>query len=194
MDHCPSRNELIEIVHRFYPAGIAIDHPAYSRSPQAVRLAAARRKAVEERSTWDAFLTRGRTSISHSRFADWSSSLELGADACYQARISGPGIAVEVPRLDEVVVLVSFIVPCYFIYTSISTRDPRGPGSRRCFPSWIRRTRAMYQSVESVVRETTGFSKLPPDLLFLGLPDIQVGNRGFGHARIADCIFTAHRF
>lgn len=190
----PSRQELIEIVHRYYPAGIAGDDPSYALTPEARRFAVERSKALEERSTWDAFLTRGRATIPHSRFADWSSALKLGADACYQARISGPGFAADAPRLDEVVVLVSIIAPVYFIYTSISTRDPKGTGATRRFPSWIRTTRDIHQAAEALVRETTGFSRVPPNLLFLGVPDIQVGNRWFGKVRVIDCIFTAHPF
>ena len=189
-----SRQEMIEIVHRFYPTGIAVDDPSYAHTPEARRLAAKRSKALEERSAWDVFLTRGRATIPNSRFADWSSTLKLGADACYQARISGPGFAAESHRLDEVVVLASIIAPVYFIYTSISTRDPGGAGAIRRFPSWIRTTREIHQAAEALVRETTGFSRVSPSLLFLGLPDIQVGNRWFGSARVMDCIFTAHPF
>lgn len=193
MASAPSERELLEIVHRFYPAGVQSDTPEYRELPEAQRLVAARRQAIEQRAAWDTFLARARASVPDAHIADWSFLLEAGHDACYQARITTAGTTPESPRLNEVVVLVSFLAPVYFIYTSVTTRHD-GRGWRRSFPSWIQRTREVHGAVEEIVRGTLEAFPLAASVLFGSVPDVQCGNRWFGEVHLVDCLFSAHRW
>ncbi len=193
MPQVPTPEELIEIAYRYFPAGMSEDDPRFLTSPEQQRLAAARRAADEDRGTWDAILASLRALLQSSIVDDWSFVIKAGHDACYTARIMPPDVASS-SKHDDVVVMVSFVAPIYFIYSSINRRVSGGRSPRILLPSWTRRTHEKYAKAEEIVRNATGYSRPAASTLFRILPDIDYGNRWFGRVRLVDCLFSAHRW
>jgi hypothetical protein len=44
--------------------------------------------------------------------------------------------------------------------------------------------------LDALVRESFGTVRLPNEVLFTPVPDLQVGNTGFGKVKLIHCLFT----
>jgi hypothetical protein len=67
--------------------------------------------------------------------------------------------------------------------------EPEG-GSRLLHASQEVEFQPYEAKLEALVQESLGSVRLPNDVLFTPVPDLQVGNTGSGKARLLHCLFT----
>jgi hypothetical protein len=202
MEDVPSVEQLIEQVHRYYPANRWEGDAGYVDTPEYQRLGAARRMAWERgRERWRAFLARVRETLPGGEVEDWTL---LQSDNCWRVRVHLPGTVVMEDGSEEfraVVGLVSILAPVAALYTSFKQRLPehlRGDGrvwrASRTFYEPIPEARDWEQGLERVLRSDLEVARLPNETLFTPVPDIQCFNVALGKARLIDCLFTDDRW
>ena len=122
--------DLRETVYQYYPRGLTMDDPGYTKTEAYCRLSAARRGAGVEKQKWNALLDRADARFPEHSPVNRSLHLLMGTmDAAYSGYIcldvTPPGPARRPTRWWEhppgphtVGFLVSFICPYYVIYGS----------------------------------------------------------------------------
>jgi hypothetical protein len=195
MDPRFSAEALIQLVHRYYPAGIHRDDPRHPTTEEHQRLEALRRAAVGDTAAWQAFLHRIREELPGSRVWDHPT---IRYDPAREARIAlpNPKLATpEVKEVKEVVLLVSILAPVYCLYAS----HHKYMGEQKAeavvfYPPLPSEYQVHEAKLEQLVQAAFSTVRLPSEVLFTPVPDLQVGNTGFGQARLIDCLFTDHRW
>jgi hypothetical protein len=160
---------LIQLIHQYFPTGLWVDEPGYKDSEQIQRLRRFLAEAQKDMRAWKDFVQRVRQEFPGC--ALWDSTL-LFYDPCYRLRVSLPFEEEGEDRSDELVCLVSLLAPAYVIYAS-HTLDT-GPFSE----AWTRYPPLPldFQSHEArlaaLIESTFGATRLPNDVLFTPVPDI----------------------
>jgi hypothetical protein len=128
--------ELLAVVYRYYPRGIARDDPRYYASEEYARLSAARREAGgASREPWRALLRRLEERFP-GRVGDHSLHLPSGQfDACYTGSIEFP--ADSGVRAHAVYFLVGFLAPVYVIYGERHVEEPHSESASRSPPATV---------------------------------------------------------
>ena len=125
-----SLDDLLVTVYRHYPRGVLRDDSRYATSEEHLRLVAARRNAGAEVTRWRAMLRRLREKFPDHGVHDLSVHLLTGEhDACYSGAISLPTAPGE--HFHSVDFLVSFLVPCYVVYSARVVHDPERAAALR---------------------------------------------------------------
>ncbi len=117
---------LLEAVYQHYPRGVAHSDPRYHASPEYVRLKDARRQAAENRGPWRAMLQRLRDKFQGQELTD--KVLLCPAEAlssAYSCSITLPPTSGE--RHHAILLVMSFLVPRYVIYSERYVDDPEPP-------------------------------------------------------------------
>jgi hypothetical protein len=185
---------LVQLVHRYYPAGIENYDPRHEASEETQRLRALVKAHVGGTPAWKDFIQRLRV-----EFADcsvWDSTVPWH-DPCYSVRVSNPGRVTGDLVFDEVVGLVSTMAPVYALYASHTDRtdSPEDKGWLR-FPPFPSRLQAHEAKLAGLIEATFGYTRLPNDILLIPVPDLvpSTANYLLGEAVLIDCLFTRHRW
>jgi hypothetical protein len=187
---------LVQLVHRYHPAGLRNDDPGYDASEEGQRLTALVNSHAEPSPAWKGFIQR-----LHEEFPDcsiWDTTLPHH-DPCYYCRVSLPGFVTGAPRYDCIVCLLSQLAPVYALYASHTEKPspslPRGDYWLR-FPPFPPEFQAQEARIAGLIESTFGFTRLPNDVLFTPVPDLvpRTANHGLGEAKLIDCLFTWHRW
>jgi hypothetical protein len=185
---------LVQLVHRYYPAGLRNDDPRYKDSEEGQRLTRLVHANVEPSPTWKDFTQRLRE-----EFPDcdiWDTTIPWH-DPCYSVRVSQPGFEIGSPRYDSVVCLLSQLAPVYALYASelenVSPTERKGWFGFPPFPPEFQEREA---KLAGLIESTFGFTRLSNDILFTPVPDLvpRTANYGLGEAQLIDCLFTWHRW
>ena len=116
-----TRSELLDVVYRYYPRGDVPDD-RYKETEEYRRLVAARIQAGVDREPWSALVQRLEERFPENDIHDDTLHLVSGgSDACYSGRIFLPKLPGE--HRHSLVFLVSFVVPCYVIYSARRVDD-----------------------------------------------------------------------
>lgn len=183
---------LLRLVYRYFPAGAHVYEPRYESSDEFKRLDKLRRAAVEDQRAWKAFLQRIEEELPEAGVWDYPN---IRYDPAYSVRVLLPGYPTGAPEHKEVVVMVSILAPVHILYgthskhvhehrtESISYQPPLPPEFQ-----------PIAEKLEALAIEAFGTTRLPPDLLSTPVPDLYVGNTGFGKVTLADCLFGDYRW
>jgi hypothetical protein len=123
-------DELLGVVYRHYPRGMARSDPLYEQTEEYRRLSEARRQAGAAQEPWRAKLRRLRQQFPTNEVQNLSLHLPTGAhDAAYAGQVFLPASPGE--HFHTVGFLVGFLVPYYVVYSSrIVDDDERDEGFR----------------------------------------------------------------
>jgi hypothetical protein len=185
-----SADALLELVHRFHPAGLHADDPRYEASEQSHRMKAARQAAREEEAAWKGFLQRVREELPGSSLWDLSGPREL-YDPSRRVRVYLPEGPVTRGKHQAIVVGVSILAPVHLLYASRElTVNEEKTSSQVWFPPLPPEFRAYEDRLDGLVRDSFNSVRLPNEVLFTPVPDLQVGNTDLGKAQLLHCLFT----
>ncbi len=186
---------LVQLVHRYYPAGLLNIDPRYDASEEGQRLTALVNANADPSPAWKSFIQR-----LHEEFPDcsvWDTTIPHH-DPCYYCRVSLPGFVTGDPRYDCIVCLLSQLAPVYALYAS--HMEEKGPGLPRDywlrFPPFPPEFQAQEAKLAEFIESSFGFTRLSNDVLFTPVPDLvpRTANHGLGKAQLIDCLFTEHRW
>jgi hypothetical protein len=185
---------LVQLVHRYYPAGLLIDEPQYKESEESQRLTALLHANAGGGPTWKDFIQRLRGEFPDSSIWDLTAPL---LDPCYNVRVSLPGFAVGAPQYDCVVCLLSQLAPVYTLYASHT--EETSPPMRKAwlrFPPLPPEFQSQEAKLARLIESTFGFTRLSNEVLFTPVPDLvpRTANFGLGEAQLIDCLFIPHRW
>ena len=195
MDSRFTADELIQRVHRYYPAGIHRDDPRYATAPEHQQLEVLRKAAAEDVAEWQELLQRIRDELPGCRVWDYPT---IRYDPAREARVAQPDPALATPdvkEVREVVLLVSILAPVHCFYASHHRFvDERRTEAVVFYPPLPAEYQPYEAKMEQLVRATFSSVRLPTEVLLTPVPDLQIGNIGFGQVRLIDCLFTDHRW
>lgn len=195
MTAMPSIDELIELVHRYYPASIETYDERYESSPESRRLQALleplRRELEEERkdTQWQRFVKRLGEEFAGCFLWDTTPPLH---DPCYSVRVYLPGFVMGDKTAESVVALIGVLAPVYVIYAS---RDDEQDGWVE-FPPLPADYQEHAAQLAALIESEYGFVRLPNDALFARVPDLAPwgSHLALGEASLIDCLFTHRRW
>ncbi|WNG50543.1 hypothetical protein F0U60_45270 [Archangium minus] len=185
---------LVQLVHRYYPAGMEKEDPRYLVSEETQRLQSLLQLNVGRSPAWNDFVQRLR-----GQFPDcsvWDTTVPM-SDPCYSCRVSLPGFVAGAPIYDSVVCLLSQLAPVYALYASHMQRsNPPELKSWLRFPPFPPEFQSHEVKLAGLIESTFGFTRLSNDVLFTPVPDLvpRTVNFGLGDARLIDCLMTEHRW
>lgn len=187
-------NTLVQLVHRYYPAGLLIDEPQYKASEEIQRLRELQHTHEQPSPTWVAFIIRLRQ-----EFPDcwiWDTTVPF-LNPCYSVRVSLPGFQEGDPLYDSVVCLLSQFAPVYALYAS--HRDEGTPGEEGYWmglPPFPHKFQSQEARLAALIESTFGFTRLSNDVLLTPVPDLvpKTSNFVLGEAKLIDCLFTPYRW
>jgi hypothetical protein len=185
---------LVQLVHRYYPAGFLIDEPQYAASEESQRLTALLHANAGGSPVWADFLQRLREEFPDSSL--WDLTVPL-LDPCYNVRVSLPGFVTGASQYDCVVCLLSQLAPVYALYASHTEKT--SPPVRKAwlrFPPFPPEFQSQEAKLARLIESTFGFTRLPNEVLFTPVPDLvpRTSNLGLGEAQLIDCLFTSSRW
>lgn len=188
MDERFSAESLIELVRRYYPSGIHGDEPRYRQSEEYKRLAAARQTAQQDDAVWKGFRQRVREQLPEC--VQWELP-GLPYDPSRHVRVYLPGTNKSQRERKCIVVFVSILAPVHFLHASQEVElDDERSASEAWFPPLPPELQPLEAKLDALVRESFGSVRLPNDVLFTPVPDLQVGNTGFGKVKLLHCLFS----
>lgn len=190
----PSATQLLELVHRFYPANLHEDDPRYKQSEENQRLVEMRAAAWDQRDAWKQCLSHLRVVLPQCQVEDWTI---LQSDSCWRVRVYLPNtIPVEGggQEFRAVVGLVSLLAPVSAIYTSFQQHVGGLWHPAALFYEPRPETQDIAEVVEGALNSVLGVARLPPEALFTPVPDIQCFNVPLGKTQLIDCLFTDDRW
>lgn len=90
-----------------------------------------------------------------------------------------------------VVVLTSILAPVHLLHASREVDlDEERSASQEGLPPLPPEFQPYEAKLDALAQESFGSVRLPNDVLFTPVPDLQVGNTGFGKVRLLHCLFT----
>ncbi len=188
MDTPLTAAELIDLIHRFHPANIYTTDPPYGAQQEALKLRELREKARVESSTWDALLQRIHQELPGQSL--WELPYLL-YDPCRCVRVSLAESPVGASEQKAVVLLASILAPVHHLYASYQRIENNQVVEQRLWhPPLPGEYQALEAQLNSLSQSMLGTSRLSNDLLFLPVPDIQIGNLELGRAQLIHCLFT----
>lgn len=183
---------LLRLVHRYYPANAHVYEPHYESSDEFKRLDKLRRAAVEDQSAWTSFLQRVEEELPGTGVWDYPN---IRYDPAYSVRVLLPGYPVGAPEHKEVVLMVSILAPVHILYATHSKQvHEQRTESISYQPPLPSEFQPFAEKLEALAIEAFGTTQLSQDVLSTSVPDLYVGNTGFGKVTLADCLFGDYRW
>jgi hypothetical protein len=177
-------SELMGRVRRFYPANIYTTDPRY----EAHELRALREAALQESSAWNVLLQRISEELPGCSL--WELPYLL-YDPCRCVRVAladSPGGASE---QKAVVLLSSALAPVHHLYASFQRIENKQVVEQNLWhPPLPQEYQAIEARLSALAQSALGTSRLSNEILFLPVPDIQIGNLELGRAQLIHCLFT----
>lgn len=201
MSHTTS--ELVAIAHQYFPRGRRRRDPGYEHTPEYRRQMEARVPASMRFRDWWALLLRIQARFrpeQHPSISIENGSLFLASphastlDRCFTGTLTIP-VRGPWEMHHEIEFLVSFVVPCYTIYSRSYTYLEEPIGTRKTEP----RVSFMFTAdelpfIEAIEREIrTDFPDhelLPPEAGTTLVPEVETDNDPYGEATIFGCLFS----
>ncbi|HYO57209.1 hypothetical protein [Archangium sp.] len=188
MDERFSTESLIKLVHRYYPSGIHGDDPRHRQSEEYKRLAAARQTAQKDDAVWKSFRQRVREQLPGC--VQWELP-GLPYDPSRHVRIYLPDTRKSQRERKCIVVFTSILAPVHFLHASQEVDlDEDQSASEAWFPPLPPELQPLEAKLDALVRESFGTVRLPNDVLFTPVPDLQVGNTSFEKVKLVHCLFS----
>ncbi len=187
--------QLLEVVHRYYPSHVRCSDEGYPSSEQHQRLLKARREASSGSAAWEQLLQRLEEALPDCKVEDWTAL--FSDDNCWRARVYLPVPSNLVDGGKEaraVVVLVSILAPVFVLYSALQHHTDKKASPSRTFYSGIPETEPYVEKIEPLVHSSLRVQRLPAEVLFAPVPDVQCGNVHMGDAQLIDCLFTDDRW
>jgi hypothetical protein len=187
---------LVQVAHRYHPAGLRNDDPRYDESAEGQRLTALVNANAQPSPSWKGFIQRLLTEFPDCSI--WDTTVPL-LDPCYSVRVSLPGFVTGAPLYDCIVCLLSQLAPVYALYASHTQKPnpslPQGEYWLR-FPPFPPEFQAQEVRLAELIESTFGFTRLSNDVLFTPIPDLvpRAANFGPGEAQLIDCLFSPDRW
>lgn len=187
-----SVEELLKIARNVYPPGV--DGPEYRETPEIQRYQKAWEKALAGLSDWrKRFVARVRASLPEAAVADTTAPGATASRRCcvYLPRQSQTDGS-ELSRI--IVACASVLVPYYYIYGA-----HRLSKERQHFPEVVfeRPTEGEEGRAADVMarllEEMFQIKEFPVEYRSVPVPDIFVGNLGFGQVTLLDAFFDSSR-
>lgn len=178
---------LIELVHRYYPAGIDVDDSRYNESEEAQRLSTLLEAAQKDSEAWERFVRRVEESLPECRVRD---KVTLPYAPGRQCEVVLPGASPgEVKEENAVVCILSVLAPVYAIYATHQRQTALERESWRRFPPLPPEFGPHEAKLAGLVESHFGFTRLPNEVLFTPVPDLRVGLFGKRGPRLLECLF-----
>lgn len=200
-----SNDDLTRLAYRYYPRlGDALYRltaqeydELYKSSQEFQALLAAQKKALEDKTQWEALLTTLEDTLPRNSLMDSTRGYH---DVCYTARIHLGSDESTSPTKGilnkELVVSVSFLAPLYLLYESHwyerGTRDDPEYEPAGILLETTSESSHIVRVLEPRITEMLGCERLDPHVGATIVPDIQVGTLEPGEASLMDALFTAH--
>ena len=90
---------------------------------------------------------------------------------------------------------MSILSPVYAIYASHQTYEGQRVANTRVYYSPLPTEFHEHEAtLDGLIRSSFGFERLPNDILFTPVPDLQVGNKAPEKVQLIDCLFTDNRW
>lgn len=180
--------QLLDLVHQFYPRNIYTTDARYDSQPETLKLRELRKNAQQESSGWNALLRRIHQELPECSIWDLP---YLRYDPCRCVRVSLADSSVGAPEQKAVVLLVSVLAPVHHLYASFQRVENKQVVEQRLWhPPLPREYQAVESRLNALSQDVLGTSRLPDEVLFAPVPDIQVGNLDLGRAQLIHCLFT----
>jgi hypothetical protein len=180
--------ELLDLIRHFYPRNIYTTDARYDSRAEALKLRELRRTAQEESSAWNTLLQR-----IHQELPDcslWELPYLL-YDPCRCVRVSLADSPMGASQQKAAVLLVSVLAPVHHIYASFQRVENKKVVEQRI---WHPPLPSEYQSIETrlnaLAESILSTARLPNEVLFEPVPDVQIGNLDLGRAQLIHCLFT----
>jgi hypothetical protein len=178
--------ELLEIVYRYYPRGVAEDDPRFIDASERRKREEANQTAGRERPKWLAMLARLRERFAGCRIDGHALHLlaPSSAAACYPGILFLPAADVD----HRIGFQVSFLAPYYVLYTErIYPVEHNAPPATRLAPDDDEQP--YWDAIAKEIKRTYNAEPMPQEIGHIIVPDVQPGNRQMGEAMIYDCFF-----
>lgn len=180
--------QLIKLIHRFYPRNVYTTDARYDSQAEALRLRELREKAQEESGAWNTLLQRIQQEIPGCSL--WELPYLL-YDPCRCVRVSLTDSPAGASEQKAAVLLVSVLAPVHHIYASFQRVENKQVVEQRLWhPPLPNEYQALEARLNSLAQSVLGTSRLPNEILFTPVPDIQVGNLDLGRVQLIHCLFT----
>ena len=189
-----SFDELLHVVYRFYARGLQQYDPGYKDSEEHRRLVQARIQAAAPGNPWGTLLERLALRFPKDQIQNGSLHLPTGGwDAGYVGSLWLP------PRDSReknhlIGSLVSFLVPCYVVYSSAHVAVPSAEP-----PDWSQQIRFTFSPdeepharvlAEEIASTFPDHEPMPPEIGNVVVPDVVAGTRRLGATTLYHCLFT----
>lgn len=187
-----TRDELLSVVYRFYTRGIRAEDPGYNDTEEHRRLVDVRRRAGAEGNPWRVLLDRLYRRIPRASIHNGSLHLSTGHyDAGYVGALFLPTRGPHETH-HQVGFLISFLVPCYVVYSAVVVVAPTDTGLARHIeftfsPDEEPHARTLTEEILAVF---PGYEPMPPEIGNIVVPDVVAGVKPLGKTTLYHCLFT----
>jgi uncharacterized protein YeaO (DUF488 family) len=183
-----SADNLVGLVHRFYPAGVANDAPERDASEERRRLEAVRKAAMQEGAAWEEFRRRVQEQLPD--IGQWELPTLL-SHPCRTLRAYLPHSPRGSDVQEAVVLLVSILAPVHALYASHQTYvGKRVVKSKTWFSPLPVRFRPVEARLDELAQSELGSTRLPNEILFTPVPDLHVEHVPSNRVQLLHCLFT----
>lgn len=180
--------QLLDLVHDFHPRNIHTTDPRYDSQPEVLRLRELRQAAQVESSAWNTLLQRIRHELPGCSLWELPSLLY---DPCRCVRVSLADSPMGASEQKTVVLLVSILAPVHHLYASYQRIEGKQVVEQRLWhPPLTREYQSLEARLDSLAQDVLGTSRLPAEVLFTPVPDVQVGNLDPERVQLIHCLFT----
>lgn len=180
--------QLIDLIHRFYPRNVYTTDARYASQAEALKLRELRKTAQEESSAWNTLLRRIRQALLGCSL--WELPY-LRYDPCRCIRVSLADSPMGASEQKVVVLVVSILAPVHHIYASFQRIGGKQVVEQRVWhPPLPPEYQSLGDRLNSLAQSVLGISRLPNEILFAPVPDVQVGNLDLGYAQLIHSLFT----
>ncbi len=188
MDERFSAESLINLVHQYFPAGIHGDDPRHRQTEEYKRWNALRWAAHKDTRAWKSFRQRVREQLPEC--VQWDLP-GLPYEPSRHVRVYLPGTRRGQRERKCIVVFTSILAPVHLLHASQEVDlNEEESSSEVLFPPLPPELQPLEAELDALVRESFGTVRLPNEVLFTPVPDLQVGNTGFGKVKLIHCLFS----